>query len=182
MKKTILFLCCLLTSLIAFGQEPLPPTQEWCEWAFQQIPDHKNLSKVDADAFSIDFRTLLKISYTIDHWEWEKDPGEMGYGEFLFYWYAGNGDSPLDDPKHTVQFEVGEVQDGKTTLAVSIRTPSWPPYNPEYHRFTMRLVYENDAWRIDDWLKRRENGQDYISSMSKEMKSYIGWYWEQISK
>ena len=46
----------------------------------------------------------------------------------------------------------------------------------------MCLVYENSAWRIDDWLKRRENGQDYISSMSKEMKSYIGWYWEQISK
>lgn len=182
MKKTILFLCCLLTSLIAFGQEPLPPTQEWCEWAFQQIPDHKNLSKVDADAFSIDFRTLLKISYTINDWELEKDPGEMGYGEFPFYWYAGNGDSPLDDPKHTVQFKVGKVQDGKTTVDISIHTPSWLPYGPEYHRFMMCLVYENSAWRIDDWLKRLENGQNYISSMSKEMKSYIGWYWEQISK
>jgi len=179
MKKTILYLCCLLISMIACGQEPLPPTQEWCEWAFRQIPDHKNLSKVEADAFSSDFRALLKISYTINDWEWEKDPGEIGYGEFLFYWYDGNGDSLLDDPQHAIQYEVGKVKDGRTTVEVSIRTPSWAnEYNPEYHRFTMSLVYENDAWRIDDWLK----GSDNAASMSQNMKRYIDWYSTQISK
>ena len=172
MKRIIILLCFILTSLIAFGQEPAPPTQKWCKWAFQQIPDHRNISEVDAKAFSNDFRTLLKVSFAIDEWESEKNPGDIG-AEFLFYWYAGNGDSPLDDPGHSIEYKVGKVQDGKTTVDITIRTPAWLPYGPEYHRFTMCLVYENDAWRIDDWLNKEDEERGFNPSMRKSLKDYI---------
>lgn len=172
MKKTILLLGCLLPCLIAFAQEPPPPTQKWCAWAFQQIPDHRNISEVDADAFSIDFRTLLRVAFLIEDWEQKKNPGDFGW-EFLAYWYAGNGDSPLDDPNHTVEYKVGKVQDGRTTVDISVHTPSWLPYGPEYHRFTMNLVYENEAWRIDDWLNRDYEERGFNPSMRKDLKSYI---------
>ena len=88
MKKTFLLLLCLLSVLVAHGQEPAPPTQEWCEWAFQQIPDHRNISEVDSKAFSVDFHTLLKIAFAVNEWEHQKNPGDIGSGEFLAYWYA----------------------------------------------------------------------------------------------
>ena len=69
MKKAITLLTCLLSVLVAYGQEPAPPAQEWCEWAFQQIPDHRDISEVDSKAFPIDFHTLLMIAFAIDEWE-----------------------------------------------------------------------------------------------------------------
>ena len=172
MKKAILLFCCLISSLIAFGQEPTPPTQEWCKWAFQQLPDHRNISEVDAKAFSTDFETLLKIAFLIDEWEHKKNPGDIG-AEFLFYWYAGNGDSPLDDPNHSIQYKVGKVQDGKTNVAVIIRTPAWLPNGPEYHRFIMHLIFEDDAWRIDDWFNWGDYERGFNPSMRKDLKDYI---------
>ena len=71
MKKTILILICCFSVFAAYGQEPAPPTQEWCKWAFQQLPDHRDISEVDAKAFSVDFYTLLKIAFAINDWEIE---------------------------------------------------------------------------------------------------------------
>jgi hypothetical protein len=176
MKKALLLLICFLSVYVAHGQEPAAPTQEWCEWAFQQIPDHRNISEVDSRAFSVDFHTLLKVAFAIDEWEQEKNPGDIG-AEFLFYWYAGNGDSPLDDPDHSIQYKVGKVQDGKTTVDITIHTPSWPP---EYHRFTMHLVFENDAWRIDDWFNWDYNERGFGGSMTEDLKQYIHWFGEEI--
>ena len=82
MKKTFLLLLCLLSVLVAHGQELAPPTQEWCEWAFRQLPDHRDIAEVDAKAFSVDFYTLLKIAFAINDWEIEKDPGYIGSGYF----------------------------------------------------------------------------------------------------
>ncbi len=180
MKKTIIILCCLLSSIIAFGQEPMPPTLKWCKWAFQQIPDHRDISEVDAEAFSNDFRALLKVAFTIEDWEIEKYPGELGGWEFLAYWYAGNGDSPLDDPNHTVQYKVGKVQDGKTTVDISIHTPGWLPYGPDYHRFTMCLIFENGAWRIDDWLNKDYEERGFEPSMRKDLKSYVRYFEKEV--
>ena len=180
MKKSILFLLCFLSVLAAHGQEPAPPMQGWCQWAFQQIPDHRNISEVDSEAFSVDFFTLLKIAFTIDEWESEKNPGDIGGGEFLFYWYAGNGDSPLEDPAHSIQYKVGKVQDGKTTVDITIRTPGWLPYGPEYHRFTMNLTYEDSAWRIDDWFNWEFKERGFNGSMREDLRKYIVWFADQI--
>ena len=103
-----------------------------------------NLSS-SAKAFSTDFGTLLKIACLIKEWEQEKNSEDFG-GEFLFYWYAGNGDSPLDDPNQIIEYKMGRVQNGRTSVNISIHTPGWLPCGPAYHRFTMFLVYENDAW------------------------------------
>ena len=176
MKKTILLLICFLSAFAAHGQEPAPPTQEWCEWAFQQIPDHRNISEVDSKAFSVDFHTLLKIAFAVDEWEHQKKPGDIG-AEFLFYWYAGNGDSPLDDPNHSIQYKVGKVQDGKTTMDITIHTPTW---SREYHRFTMHLIFENDAWRIDDWFNWDYKERGFEGSMREDCRKYISWYANQI--
>ena len=79
MKRMIILLCCLLSSIIAFGQDPKPPTQDWCEWAFGQLPDRKSLSEVDSTAFSSDFYCLLKEVDRLDEWYLEtyecKPPG-----------------------------------------------------------------------------------------------------------
>ena len=177
MKKTFLLLLCLLTVFVAHGQEPSPPTQEWCEWAFRQLPDHRDIAEVDAKAFSVDFYTLLKIAFTINDWEIEKDPGYIGSGEFLAYWYAGNGDSPLSLRGHTIRYKVGIVQDGKTNVDIIIRIPERSPYEPVNLRFTMYLVYENESWRIDDWFDWNDgmNG-----SMRKALRGYIRWFADQI--
>ena len=179
MKKAILFLFCFLSAYVVHGQRPTPPTQEWCKWAFQQLPDHRNISEVDPKAFSVDFYTLLKVAFTIDEWEVEKYPGEIGYGEFLAYWYAGNGDSPLADWGHTIRYKVGTVQDGKTSVEITIQIPDRSPYKPVNLRFTMYLVYENESWRIDDWFDWNDgmNG-----SMRKALRGYIRWYANQIQE
>lgn len=173
----VLFIC-FLSVLNVRGQEP--PTREWCEWAFRQIPDHGDLSDVDGRAFSVDFYTLLSVAYTIEKWEREKNPAEIGEWEFLAYWYAGNGDSPLDDPNHSIQYKAGNVLDGKVKVDIIIHTPSWPPYGPEYHRFTMNLVYENRAWRIDDWFNWDFENRGFNGSMKKDLKGYIRWFEKQI--
>ena len=176
MKKTFLLLICFLSVFVTHGQEPAPPTQEWCEWAFRQLPDHRDIAEVDANAFSVDFYTLLKIAFEIDEWEHKKNPGDIG-AEFLFYWYAGNGDSPLSFRGHTIQYKVGKVQDGKTSVEITIRIPERSPNKPITLRFTMYLVYENNAWRIDDWFDWNDgmNG-----SMRKALRGYIRWYANQI--
>lgn len=175
MRKGIVIVFLLLSCVIAFGQNKLTsPTQEWCEWAFRQIPDHKALSKVDSTAFSLDFYTLLSMAFTIDKWELGKDPGEMGYGEFLAYWYAGNGDSPLDEPNYSIQYLVEEVQNGESSVLITIHTPEWRSF--EYHRFTMKVVFENGAWRIDDWINRNISNP---ISMRQELKNYINWFVKQ---
>jgi len=185
MKNIFLSVVCFLTGLGLYAQlpsdrmqeelEPAPPTQEWCGWAFRQIPDHRDLSEVDSRAFSADFNTLLKIAYTIADWEQVKEPGQIG-PEFLWYWYAGNGDSPLDDPGHTIQYKVGKVQDWKTAVYVVIHTPGRLPYGPEYHRFTMYLIYENGAWRIADWFNWDDAERGFPGSMRKQVKDYLGWF------
>ena len=65
-----------LSVFAAHGQEPVPPTQEWCEGAFRQLPDHRDIAEVDANAFSVDFYTLVKIAFEVDEWEHQKNPGE----------------------------------------------------------------------------------------------------------
>jgi len=190
MKNIFLSVVCFLTGLGLYAQipsdrmseglEPAPPTQEWCGWAFRQIPDHRDISDVDSRAFSADFNTLLKIAYTIADWEQVKEPGSLGGWEFLFYWYAGNGDSPLEDPDHTIQYKVGKVQDGKTAVHVIIHTPGWLPYGPEYHRFTMYLAYEDEAWRIDDWFNWADAERGFTGSMRKQLKEYISWFEEAV--
>ena len=174
MKKALSLFFLFFPILIAHSQEPepAPPTREWCEWAFRQIPDHRNISEVDAKAFSTDFGTLLKIAFLIDEWEQEKHPGNNGW-EFLWYWYAGNGDSPLDDPNHTIEYKIGRVQDGRSSVDISIHTPGWLPYGPEYHRFRMCLVYEKGAWRIDDWLNKDDEERGRNPSMREDLKVCI---------
>ena len=39
MKKAVLLFFLFFPFLIVNGQEPAPPTREWSEWAFRQIPD-----------------------------------------------------------------------------------------------------------------------------------------------
>ena len=68
MNKATILLICFLSAFVAHGQEPTPPSQEWCKWAFQQLPDHRDISEVDAKAFSVDFYTLLKIAFAINDW------------------------------------------------------------------------------------------------------------------
>jgi hypothetical protein len=180
MKKTILLLIYFLSVFVANGQEPAPPTQEWCKWAFQQLPDHRDISEVDAKAFSVDFHTLLKIAFAINDWEIEKDPGYIGSGEFLAYWYAGNGDSPSSFRGHSIQYKVGKVKDGKTSVEITIRIPERPPYEPVNLRFTMYLVYENESWRIDDWFNWDFNERGFEGSMREDCRRYISWYANQI--
>lgn len=180
MRKAIILFSCLFSVLVSQGQEPAPPTQEWCKWAFQQLPDHRDISEVDAKAFSVDFYTLLKIAFAINDWEIEKDPGYIGYGEFLAYWYAGNGDSPLSFQGHSIHFKVGKVQDRKTDVEITIRIPERSPYKPISLRFTMHLVFENEAWRIDDWFNWDYNEKGFEGSMREDCRRYISWYANQI--
>jgi hypothetical protein len=173
MRKSVLLLLCLFSVLITHGQEPAPPTQEWCEWAFRQIPDHRNLSEVETRAFSYDFFTHLMTAYALMEWEREKYPEELGEWEFLAYWYAGNGDSPLDEPDHSILYEVGTVQEGKTKVDIIIHAPAWRSIGMEHRKFSMPIVYEKGAWAIDDWYDRDFIERGFGVSMKEQMENYI---------
>ena len=87
MNKAILVLICFLSAFVAHGQEPTPPTQEWCEWAFKQIPDHKLLAEVDSAAFSTDFYGLLKEVEELSFWEEEVCECRTDGNDLIYYWY-----------------------------------------------------------------------------------------------
>ena len=76
-----------------------------------------------------------------------------------------------------IQYKVGKVKDGKTSVEITIRIPERPPYEPVNLQFTMYLVYENESWRIDDWFDWNDgmNG-----SMRKALRGYIRWFADQI--
>ena len=152
MKKTILLLICFLSAFVAHGQEPAPPTQEWCKWAFQQLPDHRDISEVDAKAFSVDFYTLLKIAFAINEWEIEKDPGYIGSGEFLAYWYAGNGDSPLVFEGIPSVIKLGLCRMGR---------PMWTlPYASPRDRHMSLLTFDSRCI----WSMKTSRGESMIGS------------------
>jgi len=134
----------IVALLSAFCSDaPEAPSQECCEQAFSQIPDHKHFSKVDKNAFSAEFRELLEKAYAAADKEEQENPGEIGDYEFLSYWYDGNGDSLLESEGSSIVFEPGEVKDGRVRVDICINTE---------HKFAMLLLYEDKAWRIDDWI------------------------------
>ena len=44
----------------------------------------------------------------------------------------------------------------------------------------MHLVFENDAWRIDDWFNWDYNERGLDGSMTEDLKQYIHWFGEEV--
>ncbi len=168
MKKLFLLFTIIVLVFAGCSIRPAKPTQEWCKWAFNQIPDHKDISEIDSTAFSAEFYGLLKEAYKAMDREIEMYPGMLGDYEFLFYWYDGNGDSILEPEDSELKFETTEVADGKTTVKVKVYAPSFAPYSPTDYEFDMSLVYEDGLWRIDDWSTPTSE-----STMKDQVKSYL---------
>ena len=152
MKKMIILLCCLLSSIIAFGQDPKPPTQEWCKWAFGQLPDRKSLSEVDSTAFSSDFYCLLKEVDRLDEWFFEtyecKPPG----AGCTYYWYSDMEGSRLDGGRAKVYFDFTPKSPLEGEVIVTIDHPDYLNYDrTRVSKYRMPVKYENGAWRINDW-------------------------------
>lgn len=166
-----LLFCGILAVVIAQGQVLDPPTKDWCIWAFCQLPDHRDISKVDSTAFSSDFFAQLKTAFAIHRKELHNQPGYLSDGEFLAYWYAENADSPLTDPKYSIRYDIGNPQGDKVDVNITITTPSWGA-DSKYHRYKMSLIHENGSWRIDDWLDK--NHGELNTPMRKYLQSYLG--------
>jgi hypothetical protein len=152
MKRMIILLCCLLSSIIAFGQDPKPPTQEWCEWAFGQLPDRKSLSEVDSTAFSSDFYCLLKEVDRLDEWYLEtyecKPPG----ADCTMYWYSDMEGSRLDGGRAKVYFDFTPRSPLEGEVIVTIDHPDYLNYDrTRVSKYRMPVKYEKGAWRINDW-------------------------------
>ena len=98
MKKLFLLFTIIVLVFAGCSIRPAKPTQEWCKWAFNQIPDHKDISEIDSTAFSAEFYGLLKDAYKAMDREIEMYPGMLGDYEFLFYWYDGSGVVVVDVP------------------------------------------------------------------------------------
>lgn len=152
MKRMIILLCCLLSSIIAFGQDLKPPTQEWCEWAFGQLPDRKLLSEVDSTAFSSDFYCLLKEVDRLDEWYLEtyecKPPG----ADCTMYWYSDMEGSRLDGGRAKVYFDFTPRSPLEGEVIVTIDHPDYLNYDrTRVSKYRMPVKYEKGAWRINDW-------------------------------
>ena len=142
----------ILFSLIAFGQEPSPPTREWCEWAFGQIPDRKELGDVDSTAFSSVFYRLLKEVDRLNEWEFETYGCKPEGADCLLYWYSGMESSPLDGGRATVSFDYTPESPLEGVVTVSIDHPDLLNNDgTRITRFPMSVIYENGAWRIRNW-------------------------------
>lgn len=150
-KATVLFIL-FFAFLMVKGQEPVPPAREWCEWAFQQIPDHKNLEEVDSTAFSSDFYCLLKEVDRLNTWEEEAcDCKPMG-GDCLLYWYSDMEGSRLDGGRAKRSFEFAPKTPLEGVVTVTIDHPDFLNYDgTRVTKYPMSVVYENGAWRINDW-------------------------------
>ncbi len=151
MKKAPLLLF-FFSFLIANGQEPAAPTHEWCEWAFRQIPDHKNLEEVDSTAFSSDFYYLLKELDRLATWQNETCDCKPLGGDCLLYWYSDIEGSRLDGDRAKLFFEFLPKTPLVGVVMVTINHPNY--LNNDGTRVTkypMSIVYENGNWRINDW-------------------------------
>ena len=152
MKRMIILLCCLLPSVIAFGQDPKPPTQEWCKWAFGQIPDKKDFADADSTAFSSDFYRLLKEVYRLSKWEFETYGCEPAGDGCLLYWYGDMEGSPLDGGRAKVSFDFTPKSPLEGEVIVTIDHPDYMNYDgTRVSKYRMSVQYENGAWRINDW-------------------------------
>ena len=152
MRKKVLFLLCLFSGLIAFGQEPAAPTQEWCEWAFWQIPDHKVLSEVDSTAFSADLFCLLKEMDRLSTWDEETYQSKPCADDYLVYWYDGMEGSVFDGGRTTLSFDYTPKSSWGGDVTVTINHPDYLNNDgTRVSKHTMSIIFEHDAWRINDW-------------------------------
>ena len=177
--KKILLLICLLTALVAHGQEPEPPTQEWCEWAFQQLPQDRDLSEVDSTAFSAGFFELLKEAIEAEEWDRVHFPDIQDNWNPWTHWYSGISGPLHSDINTILTIEVRPVNEKRTTVVYTIQIIQ--PFPPNKHNnYYMPVVYENGAWRIDDWEEfvveymesKREIAETAIY-FNEEMKRFI---------
>ncbi|MBR0299247.1 MAG: DUF1653 domain-containing protein [Bacteroidales bacterium] len=151
-RRQALLLLFLFSFLVANGQEPAPPTQKWCEWAFRQIPDRKNLEEVDSTAFSSDFYCLLKELDRLATWQYEtcdcKPPG----ADCLLYWYSDMEGSRLDGDRAKLSFEFLPKTPLAGVVMVTMDHPDYLNYDGTHvTKYPMSIVYENGDWRIIDW-------------------------------
>ena len=152
MKKVSGVFIVFFAFLIAHGQEPALPTQEWCRWAFQQIPDRKLLSQVDSTAFSSDFFCLLNEIGRLDEWFFEtyecKPPG----AGCLNYWYSDMEASRLDGDRAMVSFDFAPKPALEGEVIVTIDHPDYLNYDgTRVTTYRMSVKYEKGDWRINDW-------------------------------
>ena len=152
MKKAALLFIIFAPFQIAHSQEPAPPTREWCEWAFRQIPDQKMLSEVDSTAFSSDFYCLLNEIERLDEWFFEtyecKPPG----AGCLNYWYSDMEASRLDGDRAKVSFDFAPKPALEGEVIVTIDHPDYLNYDgTRVTKYRMSVKYENGDWRINDW-------------------------------
>ena len=170
MNKAILVLICFLSPFVSHGQEPTPPTQEWCEWAFKQIPDHTLLSEVDSAAFSTDFYGLLKEVEELSFWEEEVCECRTDGNDLIYYWYdILFEESYFDKETTTVSFRYTSITPETGEVLITIHHPDIfaPGSTDEYSRHTMYLLFESGAWRIDEWDNRRDGFREYIEYASR---------------
>ena len=137
---------------IAYGQEPAPPAREWCEWAFRQIPDHKKLSEADSTAFSSDFYCLLKEVVRLCEWELDTCGWKPEGADCMLYWYSDMEGSRLDGGRAKITFEFTPKTPLEGVVLVTIDHPDYLNYDgTRVTKYPMSVVYENGAWRINDW-------------------------------
>ena len=156
MKRILLLVTSLFSILNTFGQEPSPPTQEWCEWAFGQLPDQKSLSEVDSTAFSSDFYCLLKEVDRLDEWFFETYECEPPGAGCTNHWYSDMESdmesSRLDGGRAKVYFDFTPKSPLEGEVLVTIDHPDYLNYDgTRVSKYRMYVKYENGAWRIDDW-------------------------------
>lgn len=152
MKRILLLVISFFPILNTVGQEPSPPTQEWCKWAFGQLPDQKSLSEVDSTAFSSDFYCLLKEVDRLDEWYLEtyecKPPG----ADCTMYWYSDMEGSRLDGGRAKVYFDFTPRSPLEGEVIVTIDHPDYLNYDrTRVSKYRMPVKYEKGAWRINDW-------------------------------
>ena len=152
MKRTIILLCCLLLGIIAFGQDPEPPTQEWCKWAFGQIPDKRVFADADSTAFSSDSYCLLKEVDRLYKWELDTYGWKPEGADCLLFWYDGMEGSRFDGGRAKVYFDFTPKSPLEGEVIVTIDHPDYLNYDgTRVSKYSMSVKYENGAWRINDW-------------------------------
>ena len=163
----LLLLFCLFSLFSTFAKDPEPPTQQWCEWAFQQIPDCKALTDVNPGAFTGGFfHQMKKVERQTQRMADLHDEGMEG-DYLLRLWYSSLDGSPFDGGAVSVSFFFAATSAHSGEMSIVLHHPNNRNTTAEYSRHTMFLVYQSRAWRINDWDTKRKEFLAYLQATKK---------------
>ena len=129
---------------------------ERANYIFKNIPDHRDLEKVDKTVFTPSFLDVLEKAFALDRELKEKGDLSM---ETVAYWYFGQDGNPDDGLR---DISVISYDDNTAYVKVEFK-------NFEVKKHRMKLVYSDEQWYCDNWDEKKQDLQECVEDVTKNI-------------